>query len=627
MKPDNHVQPLTPLNQEQEEAANAILGIAAVIAVPGSGKTLTMTRRIGNLVQLHQVPPEQILGLTFTRNAAEAMRHHLAPVLSEKAARVTLTTIHSFCHFLLRSEGRVFDILSGKAQVIFFREVMKRLRIKDLSVGMALREISLAKNNLIDVAEFRDISAGDLTMLKVAQVYEAYDDEKSRKLLLDFDDLLVEVYRLLNANEVLRGKYRETYRHLLVDEFQDTNPLQMEILKILADPDPDGSIWVCGDDWQAIYAFTGASVGNILNFKEIFPESREFILNLNYRSTPQILTACQNLIRHNVRKIDKELRTGNPDGEEVVVLEAATEEGEAVNLVNEITDVVQVRGLSYQDIAVLYRANFQSRVVEEVFCQHKIPYHIENGLNFYQRPEIKALLDYLRVIHEPDSGAGDEALLGILNIPNRYLGRKFAQDLTGFAQRKGLHLYPALKLMPVEAPYLRKNIKTLVGLLEPLIAEARNLEPAEALHILRGALDYDRCITEDDIPSPDDAKIQNLDQLQLAAVKFKDIGKFLAYTDSFQAESVHAKDGVALMTIHKSKGLEFPVVFVIGLVEGITPTKKGDLEEERRIVFVAISRAMQLLHLSHSHTYLGAPVKRSRFIDEILGAKEPEIEP
>jgi len=164
-------------------------------------------------------------------------------------------------------------------------------------------------------------------------------------------------------------------------------------------------------------------------------------------------------------------------------------------------------------------------------------------------------------------------------------------------------------------------------LLDPIVAEARNLEPAEALHILRGALDYDRCITEDDIPSPDDAKIQNLDQLQLAAVKFKDIGKFLAYTDSFQAESVHAKDGVALMTIHKSKGLEFPVVFVIGLVEGITPTKKGDLEEERRIVFVAISRAMQLLHLSHSHTYLGAPVKRSRFIDEILGAKEPAIEP
>ena len=427
---------LMALNKEQEEAANSVLGIAAVIAVPGSGKTLTMTRRIGNLVQLHNVPPEKILGLTFTRNAAEAMRSKLIPVLEDLASWVTLTTIHSFCHFLLRSEGRTFEILSGKFQIIFMREVMKRLKIKDLSVGMVLQEISLAKNNLITVREFLKIYTDDRSMIKVAEIYQAYDEEKSRKLLLDFDDLLVEAYRLLKDNQIIREKYRETYRHLLVDEFQDTNPVQMEILKILAYPEQDGSIWVCGDDWQSIYAFTGASIGNILNFKEIFPESKEFILNLNYRSTPQILRACQNLIDHNTRKIDKELMTNNPDGEKVIILEGSTEEGEAINLVNEIKDLVEGRGYAHKDIAVLYRANFQSRVVEEVFCQNKIPFHIENGLNFYQRHEVKVLLDYLRVINEPNSEIGDEALTSILNVPNRYIGGKFKAELGEYAGEK-----------------------------------------------------------------------------------------------------------------------------------------------------------------------------------------------
>ena len=615
---------LPSLNPEQEAASNFLLGICAVIAVPGSGKTLTMTRRIGNLVKLHGVAPEQILGLTFTRNAAEAMRSRLMPVLNELAGRVTLTTIHSFCHYLLRNEGRVFDMITGKDQIIFLRGIMKKLHVKNLSVGMVLREISLAKNNLISVEEFRDLYEGDRTMLKVADVYEAYDEAKSRQLLYDFDDLLVESCKLLKEHHPIREKYRDTYKHLLVDEFQDTNPVQMELLKILANKDEESSMWVAGDDWQSIYAFTGASVGNILNFKDLFPSAQEYILNLNYRSTPQILKGCQNLIRHNLRKIDKELKTVNPAGDDIVVLEASSEEGEALNLVNEIVDLTDRQGFAYKDIAVLYRANFQSRVVEEVFAQHKIPYHIENGLNFYQRPEIKVLLGYLRVIQEPDSEVGDEALVNIINVPNRYLGRRFVKELEQFAQRKGLHLYEALKAMPLEVPYLRKNVREFVRLVDRLIQDRQELVPAEIIQILRETLDYDRFITEEDIPSPDDVKIQNLDQLHLAAARYKDIGSFLTYADSFQDEAVHDKEGVSLMTIHKAKGLEFPVVFVIGLVEGITPTKKGDLEEERRIVFVGLSRVMQLLYLSYSHTYLGSPSKKSMFIDEILGLKEPE---
>lgn len=573
---------------------------------------------------MYGVSPENILGLTFTRNAAEEMRSRLVPVLGDLASRVTLSTIHSFCHYLLRSEGRVFEILSGKDQIIFLRNIMKHMRLKDLSIGLVLSEISLAKNNLIDVQEFRVLYEGDRTMLKIADIYESYDLEKSKKFLLDFDDLLVETYKLLSAHDDIRTKYSERYLHLLVDEYQDTNPVQLEILKTLINGNDNGSsFWVCGDDWQSIYAFTGASVGNILNFEKMFKGSEIFILNLNYRSTPQILKACQNLIRHNRRKIEKILTTNNSDGDDPIVLESSSEDGEALNLVNEITGLVN-QGYAYKDIAVLYRANFQSRVVEEIFSQQKIPYHIENGQNFYNRSEIRHLLNYMRVISNPDSEEGNEALKSIFNVPNRYISRKFMMELEEFSDKRKVNLYQGLKEITIDLPYVRKNVKEMIKFLDPLIDFAPNMNPAEIIGVLRNSLDYDRFICDEDIPSPDDVKIQNLNQLQLSAARYPDIRSFLDYTDTFQDEMVNDKEGVSLMTIHKAKGLEFPVVFLIGLVEGITPTKKGDIEEERRIVFVGISRAMKLLYISYSHTFIGQSCKKSIFVDEITGVKEVE---
>ena len=615
---------MAELNKEQEEAASFLNGIAATIAVPGSGKTRTMMERIGKLVKVHGVSPEAILGLTFTRNAAEEMRQRLIPVLGELASRVTLSTIHSFCHYLLRNEGRTFEILSGKEQLIFVRNIMKQLRVKDLSIGMVLNEISLSKNNLVTVEEFRELYQEDKTMLKVGDIYEAYDREKSKKLLLDFDDLLFSTYLLLSENEPVRSKYSDRFLHVLVDEFQDLNPAQAEILKTLIGGSNGQSFWVCGDDWQSIYSFTGASVGNILNFSKTFEGAKLFILNLNYRSTPQILKACQNLIQHNKRKIEKTLTTHNPSGEDIIVLESSSEEGEALSLVNEITELVGSYDFAFKDIAVLYRANFQSRVIEEIFSQHKIPYHIENGLNFYNRSEVRVLLDYLRLISNPNSAEADEALRSVINIPNRYIGRKFIQELEEFSGKKSLHLYQGLKSMGIDLPYVRKNVKELIGLLDPLIDYHQNMTPSEIIGTLRSSLDYDRYISDEDIPSPDDVKIANLNQLQLAAARYSNIESFLQYTDSFQEEMTNDKAGVSLMTIHKAKGLEFPVVFVIGLVEGIIPTKKGDIEEERRICFVGISRAMRLLYLSYSHTYLNQPSKKSIFLDEILGVKKEE---
>ena len=612
------------LNEQQEEAADFLKGICAVVAGVGSGKTRTLTHRIVKLIKVHGVSPENILAISFTRNVAEEMRNRIVPMLGDMASRVTLTNIHSFCHYLLRSEGRVFEILSGKDQIIFIRNVIKQLRVKDLSIGMVLREISLSKNNLISVEEFRDLYQGDKTMMKVGDVYEAYDKEKAKKYLLDFDDLLVETYRLLSDDKSIRLKYSDRFCHLLCDEFQDTNPIQAAIMQLLISGPNSQSFWVCGDDWQSIYSFTGATVGNILNFTTTFKGAKTFILNLNYRSTPQILKACQNLIAHNKRKIEKTLTTHNPEGEDVIVLESSDEQGEALSLVNEIAELVGNYSFSFKDIAVLYRANFQSRVIEEVFSQHKIPYHIENGLNFYNRSEIRVLLNYLRLISNPESEEADEALRNIINIPNRYIGRKFLQELEEFSSKKNLHLYQGLKSMGIDLPYVRKNVKELIGLLEPLMDYHLNMAPSEIIGTLRSGLDYDRYVSDEDIPSPDDQKIMNLNQLQLASARYSNIPTFLQYTDSFQDEMVNDKEGVSLMTIHKAKGLEFRVVFVIGLVEGIIPTKKGDIEEERRICFVGISRAMRLLYLSYCRTYLGQPAKKSIFLDEILGVKKVE---
>ena len=613
------------LNPDQEKAAKFKDGVCAVIAVPGSGKTRTMMERIGILVKDHGIPPEAILGLTFTRNAADEMRNRLVPVLGDLSARVFLATIHSFCFNLLKMEGVAFEILSGKDQIRFIRDVIKHLKYKDLAIGMVLREISLAKNNLITVSEFRDLYTGDKTMLKVADVFELYDRRKASRMLMDFDDLLVNAYQLLKSNDMVRQKYREIFRHLLVDEFQDTNPVQFSILKLLVNPDNgnDSSFWICGDDAQSIYGFTGASVGNILNFKSMFPESEQIILNLNYRSTPQILRACQNLIRHNEKQIQKALETKNPAGDDVIILESSSEETEALNVVNEIREMVDKGEFNHRDIAVLYRANFQSRYLEEAFQQHKIPYHITNGQCFYDRKEVKVLLDYLRVISSPDSDDGNDALVNILNVPNRYIGRKFIQELKDFSSRRGVHLYEGLKSMGIDLVYVRKNVRDFVSFMDPLIDDAGNLMPSEVIQLLRSSLDYDRYITDEDIPSPDDVKIANLNQLQLAAARYSSIAAFLEYTESFQDQHVSDnKDGVSLMTIHKAKGLEFPVVFLVGMVEGILPSKKGDLEEERRICFVAMSRAMKLLYLSHSLSYLGQQAKRSIFLDEITGTAD-----
>jgi len=331
---------------------------------------------------------------------------------------------------------------------------------------------------------------------------------------------------------------------VLVDEYQDTTPLQVEILKLLINNGSKSSFWVCADDWQSIYSFTGASVGNILNFDKMFNNCKQFILDINYRSTPEILNSCQLLINHNCKKIDKVLQTQNSGGQKAVIIEATNEEDEAVQIVTEIKSLTEANGYQFKDIAVLYRANSLSRPIEDGLKQHQIPYYIENGASFYQRHEVKVLLDYLRFIANPESDEADEALKTVINIPNRYIGKTFVTGLEEFAVKRNTHLYKALKSMPVDIPYLRKYIREFITLMDPLIRDSKQLEPAEIIQILRDGLDYDRFISDDDVPTPDDSKIENINQLQLVATKYKDISSLLNYTETFKEEISNNKDGV-----------------------------------------------------------------------------------
>jgi len=457
----------------------------------------------------------------------------------------------------------------------------------------------------------------------VARVYAAYEEEKRRRLLLDFHDLLLETHRLLSAHEDWRASCRNAYPHILVDEYQDTNPAQVAVLNLLAGRGERSSLWVCGDDWQSIFSFTGARVENILHFAERHPQSQRFILDVNYRSTPQILAACQNLISHNERKIDKTLNTFNPPGENVIVFTARTETDEAGKVVAKIRDLVEAGAFTYRDIAVLYRANSQSGALEEAFSKQDIPYRIESEASFYHRYEVGVLLQYLKIVEAPDTFDADEAVKAVINVPNRYVGRMFIRQLETYAEANNLHLYPALKQMPPTGGRIDHGVRAFVALIEGLIEERSLLGPAGLIERIRSILDLDRRLVEE-LAEPVDVPLESLDQLQMTAGRYREVSEFLQYADAVRNSSGTDEQGVTLSTIHKAKGLEFAAVFVIGMVEGVMPNVNGDLEEERRIAFVAMSRAMKRLYLSWSASCSGRPAVPSSFIAEALNGKEVE---
>lgn len=398
--------------------------------------------------------------------------------------------------------------------------------------------------------------------------------------------------------------------------------MQLLIRELVRDFIGESSFWLCGDEMQAIFSFNGSSVAAILEFTRIFEMPvKRIVMDLNYRSSPEIVEVCQNLMRHNVRKIDKELKTVNGHGDKVVVMECETQKDEALQVVNEMIDLVNRRGYEFRDIAVLYRANFQARVLEEILSEHEVLYKVESGVSFFERYEVRGLVDYLRLIHNPHSDEADLALRNIVNIPNRYVSRAFLNELEAYSIDKGVHFFQALKTVPIRVPFLKHNLMGLVKFLSPLIKEADTMKPLEAIQVLRGSLDYDNFIAQDEIPSADDLRIANLEQLELAAGEYRDLGSFLKHVDHLRDSSTGDEEGVVLSTVHRAKGLEWPAVFVVNMIDGLMPYKNGLIEEERRICFVALSRAMRVLHLSYPKLYFGKPVSPSQFLSEIRAGK------
>jgi len=613
------------LNPAQKVAAEFLNGTACIIAVPGSGKTHTMTARVVNLVE-KGVRPENILGLTFTKKASYSMKTRVKRALKNTGDLILLTTIHSFAFQLLKSEEKKFELIMGKDELKFLRKIIKQLKINNVSVGNAIKEISFLKNTLVTPQILIEENEGNDFKKNLALIYETYDHEKRLVNRLDFNDLLVEAAKLLEDVSI-RKNYQERYRHILVDEFQDTTPLQMKLIKFLAQKTEEDnkeeekknrSLWVCGDDWQSIYSFTGATVDNILNFHIDFPERELFFLNLNYRSTPQVLQVCQNLIGHNLKKIDKKLDTLNKEGEWVDIIPVKDEEEEAKTIVNTIKELVQSGDYEYKDIGILFRANSQSRLIEETLIMADIPYISDVSINFYGRNEVKNLINYLFIISDPYSSRSDKAVEEIINIPNRFIGREFINTLNDYAKEKGFTLYQALRQMPVNNHGIKISIQEFISLIEMLINERNKLDTASIIKRLRIGLNYDNYISEDEVTTADESRVGNVNQLEWAATKYPVLETFLMYVEKFLGNTGKAEDGVKIMTVHKSKGLEFPVVFVPGLSDGMMPHKNGEIEEERRIAFVAISRAMYRLYITFPYQYMGKPVKKSVFLYELF---------
>jgi DNA helicase-2/ATP-dependent DNA helicase PcrA len=451
----------------------------------------------------------------------------------------------------------------------------------------------------------------------VAEAFRVYEEWKRKEALLDYDDLLIRCWKLLKNDKRVLRHCQERFGYILVDEFQDTNLAQFEIIRLITPPQEN--LFVVGDDWQSIYGWRGAAPENIIEFDRIFPEAVTIKLEQNYRSTKAILQSAGRLIAMNQLRTEKTIWTRNPEGMPVELIDAEDPEREAASIVDRLKSLVRGNGTRFSNVSILYRTNAQSRALEDECIRQKVPYHVVGSLGFYDRREIRDMIAYLRLIHDLDD---DEAMLRIVNVPSRYLGKSFIRELEGTARAKGKSLFISLGGR-FSRPYMARS----AGLFQKLIMGLRydyEKKLPDLLGRIRRLTEYDRYICRDEEVTPDDSRIQNLNELAVALARFERIEDFLFYVDQVKARmrETTTDDRVNLMTLHKSKGLEFAVVFLAGCCQGLLPHQRsldgGDLEEERRLCYVGMTRAMERLYLSYPKTYQGKPMPVSQFVGEAL---------
>ena len=631
------------LNPRQREAVEHTEGPLLVLAGAGSGKTRVITHRIAHLVTAHRVPGWALLAVTFTNKAAGEMRERVRSLVpGEPRDAPTVATFHSFCVRLLRREGAAlaqirpgftpqFTIYDDDDQVSILRAVYKQLGLDDrfMQHRAALSRISHAKSHKQSPAEMAR-AATDPTASRLAVIYERYQARLLESNALDFDDLLLEAVRLLAHDTPTRERINRRYEFLMVDEYQDTNRSQYELMRLLSGD--RGNVAVVGDEDQSIYGWRGANIRNILDFERDFPGAITIRLEQNYRSTKNILEAASAVVANNTERIGKWLWTESGEGEKITLYEAPEAENEALW----IADRIEERLRSYPDdrIAVLYRTNAQSRQVEEALRRYGRKYIVVGGFSFYQRAEIKDILAYLKVLLSPQDTIG---LLRIINTPARGIGRTTIEQIEQYALTHELALWTALERMLEEHAFSARadaSLREFHRLMKEIGDGIETRPPAETLNLVLDRTGY-RKMLEEEGNEESASRIANLDELLNAAADAAERGESLRdFLDHAalvsDADSVDDRAPVSLLTMHNAKGLEFPVVFIAGLEEGLFPHSRsinsGDImamEEERRLCYVGMTRSRKKLYLSWARYRrrfgAGQPEAsiRSRFLKEV----------
>ena len=629
---------LTGLNKEQQQAVQHTEGPLLILAGAGSGKTKVLTVRIAHLLA-QGVNPYEILAITFTNKAAKEMKSRVEGLVGDVANRIWLSTFHSFCAKFLRFEldnflgyNSNFTIYDTSDSQAVIKAALKALNLDDkyYPVGAMIAAISDAKNKLLFASDFRK-QARDFYQQKVADVYEYYERELRKNNALDFDDLLLVAVKLLQSNEAVLDKYSKRFRYVMIDEYQDTNHAQYLLAKLLA------SHWkniaVVGDADQSIYAWRGADIQNILDFEKDYPNCTSIKLEQNYRSTKIILDAANAVIENNEGRPKKNLWTDKTEGAKIQHFTAQSEHEEAAFIGDTIAKKHDIHGVPYGDMAILYRTNAQSRVLEEALIKRALPYIMVGGTKFYDRKEIKGVLAYLRVLYNPFD---DLSLLRIINVPKRSIGATTVAKLQDYARANGTSLFMTLTQLHLVDSIKGKTKEKLEEfgiLIFTLVAE---MEDRTVLDILESILDRTGYLAqlEESTDPQDQARAENIGELLSVAKDFQDtnpsgtVEDFLEQValvndvDSFEQE----ESKVTLMTLHAAKGLEFPIVFLGGLEEGLFPHSRTlmnpeEIEEERRLAYVGITRAEKELYISNAttRTVFGrtSSYLPSRFIDEI----------
>lgn len=623
------------LNENQKVAVEHVDGPCMVLAGPGSGKTRVITYRIANMVVNKGISPRSILAISFTKASSVEMKNRALSLSNDhRMNKVTYGTFHSVFFRILRyfEKYSLDNIFDEKSKRLLLKGILKSLNIEnaddDETIGQVINEISYVKNELMDI---RDFTSEILTSDEFLKTYNLYEEHKNQHNKIDFDDMLIKTYHLLNHNKSALDMVRGIYRYILVDEFQDINKVQFEVLKLIANP--NNNIFVVGDEDQSIYGFRGSRPDFLLEFEEYFKGTKKVLLDINYRSKDEIINIANRLIEKNENRYEKVIKCHQGEGGNVKYISPNDSEEEAVFIAKDILEEIKKDYVEYTDFAVIYRTNIQSRALVDVFMDMRIPFIVKDSIiTIYDHWAAQDILAYLRIGVNPDS---NKDWVRIINKPFRYISKEhvnMVKDEKNFINA----LINKCNLHP-------KQVKTINDL-DIDLSYLKTLNPKNAISYIRTSLDYDRYILDycTNRKIKTNGLIEILNELESSATNFNTIQEYLDHIERVKSELVENKnnqnsDGVIFTTMHSAKGLEFKNVYIIGATEGTIPHEKSydindenkknnQIEEERRLMYVAITRAEENIYISSPSNKYGKKVSKSRFIDDIKGATKKEIE-